>query len=65
MRKLKNNVNEKDKLIIKNKFLINDYININNKIDNINRKFYIIIELRSNKIITLKNIIKYNKLKYI
>ena len=65
MRRLKSDVNERDKLIIKNKFLINDYININDKIDNINHKFYIIIELKLNKIINLKNIIKYNKLKYI
>ena len=65
MRKLKNNVNEKDKLIIKDEFLVNDYINIDGKVDNLNRKFYIIIELRLNKIIGLKNIMRCNKLKYI
>ena len=65
MKKLKDNINEKNKLIIKDKFLISDYINIRIKIDNINRKLYIIIELKLYKIISLKNIKKYNKLKYI
>ena len=62
---MRDNVNKRNKLIIKNEFLVSDYININNKIDNINRKFYIIIELKLNKMINLKDIIKYNKLKYI